>query len=162
MGRKTPPTKKSSSARNTSDVRSNNLLTRQTATEQELLKGLANLENVLSNQIDDLQHYQRQHCIACDGLRISPNETSDQVTKKAEKVLTGNLRFDPEEVNYQTDNCHRAGKTNIKDRTQSSAVVRFKTYSFRESVCLKKENATKDKKPAFPYKKKKEKSNICL
>ena len=82
--------------------------------------------------------------------------------KKQKKVLTGNLQFDPEEVNYQTDNCHRAGKINVKDRTQSSTVVRFKTYSFREAVCLKKENATKNKKQAFPYKKKKEKSHICL
>ena len=94
--------------------------TQQTATQNELLKTVANLEKIveklqselyvtknnntlLSNEIDDLQQYQRRHCIVIDGLCTSLNETSDQVTKKAEQVLTENLRFNPEEVNYQID-----------------------------------------------------------
>ena len=107
MGRKVPPRKKSSTPSNASDVSTsaNNISTRQTATEKELLKRVANLEKIveklqselyvtknvntlLSNEIDDLQQYQRRHCIAIDGLRTLPSETSDQVTEKAEKVLT--------------------------------------------------------------------------
>ena len=53
-----------------------------------------------------------------------------------EKVLTENLQFDPEEVNYQTDKCHRIGQINAKDGTQLT-IVRFKTHSFREAVYLK-------------------------
>ena len=113
MARKIPPTKKSSAQSNPSDVTANNISTQQTATEKELFKRVANLEKIveklqselyvpktvntlLSNKIDDLQQYQRRDCIAIDGLRTSTNKTSDQVTEKAEKVLTENLQFDPE------------------------------------------------------------------
>ena len=94
-----PPTKKSSTTSNASDVSANNISTRQTATEKELLKRVANLEKTvkklqselyvtknintwLSNEVDDLQQYQRQHCIVIDRLLTSPNETSNQVTEK--------------------------------------------------------------------------------
>ena len=97
---------------------------------------------MLSNEIDDLQQYQRRHCIVIDGLRTSPNETSDQVT---EKVLTENLQFDPEEVNYQIDKCHRIGPINTKDGMQSM-IVRFKTHSFREAVYLKRRKCNKKQK----------------
>ena len=75
---------------------------------------------MLSKEIDDLQQYQRRHCIVIDGLRTSPSETSDHVTEKVEKVLIGNLQFDPEEVNYQTDACHRIEPINTKDGMQST------------------------------------------
>ena len=140
MGREMP-TKKSSAQSNAPDATANNISTRQTATEKELLKRVANLEKIverlqselyitknvytlLSNEIDNLQQYQRRHCIVIDGLRTSPNETSDQVTKKVEKVPTENLQFDPEEVNYQIDKCYRIGPINTKDGTQST-IVRF-------------------------------------
>ena len=76
MGWKTPPTKKSSSVSNASDVTTNNILTQQTATEEKLLNIVDNLEKIavkvqselcitknvntlLSNEIVDLQQYQR-------------------------------------------------------------------------------------------------------
>ena len=154
MGRKLPPTKKSSTPSNASDVSANNISTLQTATEKELLKRVANLEKVveklqselyltknvntlLSNEIDHLQQYQGRHCIVIDGLRTSPNEASDQITKKAEKVLTENLQFDPEEVNYQIDKCHRVRPINTQDG---------KTHSFREAVYLKRKKCNKKQK----------------
>ena len=74
---------------------------------------------MLSTEIDDLQQYQRRHCIVIDGLRTSLNETRNQVTEKVEKVLAESLQFDPEEVNYQIDKCHRIGPINTnKDGTQ--------------------------------------------
>ena len=73
------------------------------------------------------------------------NETSDQITKKAEKVLTENLQFDPEEVNYQIDKCHRIRPINTQDGTQSTT-VRFKTHSFREAVYLKRRKCNKKQK----------------
>ena len=100
---------------------------------------------MLSNEIDDLQQCQRRHCTVIDGLRTSPNETSDEVTEKAEKVLTEKLQFDPEEVNYQIDKCHRIGPINTKDGTQST-IVRFKTHSFREVVYLKRRKCNKKQK----------------
>ena len=79
MGRKKPPTKKSSSASSASDVRANNISARETATEKKLQKRVSNLENIveklqielyvtkndnilLSKEINDLQQYQRRHC----------------------------------------------------------------------------------------------------
>ena len=160
-----PPTKKSSTTSNASDVSANNISARQTATEKELLKRVANLEKTveklqselyvtknintwLSNEIDNLQQYQRRHCIVIDRLITSPNETSDQVTEKAEKVLTGNLQFDPEEVNYQTDKCHKIGPINTKVGKQSTTVG-FKTHSFREAAYLKSRKCNKKQKPNF-------------
>ena len=155
MGRKIPPTKKSSTSSNASDVSTsaNNMLTRQTATEKELLKRVANLEKIveklqnelyvtknintlLSNEIDDLQQYQRRHCIVIDGLRTSPNETSDQVTEKAEKVLTENLQFDPEEVKYQIDKCHR--RTNQHQRRYAIDDSPIQNPLLQRSCLLKK------------------------
>ena len=180
MGWKIPPTKKSSTPSNASDVSTsaNNILTRLTATKKELLKRVANLKKIveklqselyvtkngntlLNNETDDLQQYQKRYCITIDGLCTSPSETSNQVTEKAEKVLTENLQFNPEEVNYQIDKCHRIGPINTKDSMQST-IVRFKTHSFREAVYLKKENATKNKKSNFPSHKKEEKLSNML
>ena len=78
----------------------------------------------------------------CHRLRTSLNETSDQVTEKVEIVLTENLQFDPEEINYQIDKCHRIGPIKTKDGTQSS-IVQFKTHSFREAVYLKRRKCNK-------------------
>ena len=80
-----------------------------------------------------------------DGLHTSPNKASNQVTKKAEKVTTENLQYDPEEVNYQTDKCHRIGPINTKDCTQST-IVQFKTHSFREAVYSKRIKCNKKQK----------------
>ena len=63
-----------------------------------------NVNTLLSSEINDLQQYQRRHCIVINGLCTSPNETSNQVIEKVEEVLTEKLQFDPEEVNYQLTN----------------------------------------------------------
>ena len=171
MGRKIP-TKKSSAQSNASDVTANNISTRQTVTEKELLKRVVNLEKIverlqselyvtknvntlLGNEIDDLQQYERQHGIVIDGLRTSPNETCDQVTEKAEKVLTENLQFDPEEINYQIDKCHRNGPINTKDGTQST-IVQFRTHSFRAVYLKRRKCSRKQKiKPSLTQKRRK-------
>ena len=54
MGRKVPPTKKSSTPSNASDVSANNISTLQTATEKELLKRAANLEKVVEKLQSEL------------------------------------------------------------------------------------------------------------
>ena len=112
---------------------------------------------MLSNQIDDLKQYQRRHCIVIDGIRSSPNETSNQVTEKVKKVLTENRQFHPEEVNYQIDKCHRIGLINTKDCTQST-IVRFKTHSFREAIYLKKTKSNKKQKIKFSLTQKRRKT----
>ena len=120
-----------------------------------------NVNTLLSNEIDDLQQYQRQHCILIDGLRTSPSETSDQVTEKVEKVLIGNLQFDPEEVNCQIDACHRIEPINTKDGMQST-IVRFKTHSFREAVYLKRRKCNKKQKIKLSLTQRRRKTHICL
>ena len=60
-------------------------------------------------------------------------------------MTTENLQYYPEEVNYQTDKCHRIGLINTKDCTQST-IVRFKTHSFREAVYSKRIKCNKKQK----------------
>ena len=57
-------------------------------------------------------------------------------------MLTGNLQFYPEKVNYQIDKCHRIGPINTKDGTQST-IFQFKTHSFREALYLKRKKCHK-------------------
>ena len=108
-----------------------------------------NVNTLLSTEIDDLQQYQRRHCIVIDGLRTSLNETRNQVTEKVEKVLAESLQFDPEEVNYQIDKCHRIGPIETKDGTEST-IVRFKTHSFRKTVYLERRECKKKQNIKFP------------
>ena len=60
-------------------------------------------------------------------------------------MLTGNLQFYPEKVNYQIDKCHRIGPINTKDGTQST-IFQFKTHSFREALYLKRKKCHKKQK----------------
>ena len=90
-----------------------------------------NVNDILRNEVDDLQQYQRQ-CIVIDGLQTAPNETILHVTQKAENVLAQHLRLDPDEVVNQIDKCHRIGK--LKDGGTQSAIVIFKSHSFREKA----------------------------
>ena len=68
-----------------------------------------NVNNLLTNEVDDLQQYQRRQCIVIDGLQTTPNETISQITLKTENVLAQHLKVDPDEVVNQTDKCHCIG-----------------------------------------------------
>ena len=68
-----------------------------------------NVNNQLTNEVDDLQQYQWRQCIVIDGLQTTPNKTISQVTQKAENVLAQHLKLDPNEVVNQIDKCHRIG-----------------------------------------------------
>ena len=68
-----------------------------------------NVNNLLTNEVDDLQQYQWRQCIVIDGLQTTPNKTISQVTQKAENVLAQHLKLDPNEVVNQIDKCHRIG-----------------------------------------------------
>ena len=50
-----------------------------------------NVNDILVNEIDDLQQYQRRLCIVIDGLQTTPNETISQVTQKAKNKLAQHL-----------------------------------------------------------------------
>ena len=50
-----------------------------------------NVNDILVNEIDDLQQYQRRLCIVTDGLQTTPNETISQVTQKAKNKLAQHL-----------------------------------------------------------------------
>ena len=87
-----------------------------------------NVNNLLTNEVDDLQQYQWRQCIVIDGLQTTPNKTISQVTQKAENVLAQHLKLDPDEVVNQTDKCHHIGL--FKDDDTQSTIVRFKSHSF--------------------------------
>ena len=100
-------------------------------TVERLQSGLIitqNANDILTNEVDDLQQYQRRQCIAIDGLQTAPNETILQVTQKAENVLTQHLKLDPDEVVNQIGKCHCIGL--LKDDDTQSAIVQFKSHYF--------------------------------
>ena len=68
-----------------------------------------NVNNLLTNEADDLQQYQWHQCIVIDGLQTTSNKTISQVTQKAENVLVQHLKLDPDEVVNQIDKCHCIG-----------------------------------------------------
>ena len=57
-----------------------------------------NVNDILTNEIDDLQQCQRRQCLVIDGYQATPNETISQVTQKAENALAQHLQLDPDEV----------------------------------------------------------------
>ena len=99
-----------------------------------------NVNNLLTNEVDDLQQYQRRQCIVIDGLQTTPNKTISQVTQKAENVLAQHLKLDPDEVVNQTDKCHHIGL--FKDDDTQSTIVRFKSHSFRQKAYVNRKKFT--------------------
>ena len=76
-----------------------------------------NVKNLLTNEVDGLQQYQRRQCIVIDGLQTTPNETISQITLKTENVLAQHLKLDPDEVVNQSDKCNCIGPL-MDDGTQ--------------------------------------------
>ena len=76
-----------------------------------------NVNNLLTNEVDDLQQYQRRQCIVIDGLQTTPNETLSQITLRTENVLAQHLKLDPDEVVNQSDKCNCIGPL-MDDGTQ--------------------------------------------
>ena len=91
-----------------------------------------NVNNLLTNEVDGLQQYQRRQCIVIDGLQTTPNETISQITLKTENVLAQHLKLDPDEVVNQSDKCNCIGPL-MDDGTQWT-IVRFKSHSFQEKA----------------------------
>ena len=89
-----------------------------------------NVNDVLTNEVDDLQQYQWRQCIIIDGPQTAPNETISQVTQKAENVLAQHFKLDLDEVENQIHKFHRIGP--LKDDGIQSSIVRFISHSFRE------------------------------
>ena len=77
-----------------------------------------NVNNILTNEVDDLQQYQQRQCIVIDGLQIAPNKTILQVTQKAENVFIQHLKLDPDEVVNQIDKCHCIGPLKVMAHSQ--------------------------------------------
>ena len=76
-----------------------------------------NVNDILTNEVDDLQQYQRRQCIVIDGLQTTPNETISQITLRTENVLAQHLKLDPDEVVNQSDKCNCIGPL-MDDGTQ--------------------------------------------
>ena len=99
-----------------------------------------NVKDILMNEADDLQQYQRRQCIVIDGLQTTPNETIPQVTRKTENVLAYHLKLHPYEIVNQIDKRQCIGP--VKDDDTPSSIVRFKLYSFRENAYVNRKKCT--------------------
>ena len=145
-----PPKEETSTSTNNDNNSSNlQLLERILALETRIEELESHLEvtkrvnSMLSQEVDDLQQYQRRACIVVDGISTSPEETADQMRTKVKNVLTRNLGFEEAEVQTELDKCHRIGP--IKDNNKQSTIIRFKSHSFREKVYSKRKSRTNKK-----------------
>ena len=99
-----------------------------------------NVNDILTNEVDDLQQYQQRQCIVIDGLETTPNKKISQVTQKAENAFAQHIKLDPDEVVNQINKCHRI-VLHKNDGTHLTK-VRFKSYSFREKAYVNRKKCT--------------------
>ena len=99
-----------------------------------------NVNDILTNEVDDLQQYQWRQCIVIDGLETTPNKIISQVTQKAENAFAQHIKLDPDEVVNQINKCHRI--VLHKDDGTHRTIVRFKSHSFREKAYVNRKKCT--------------------
>ena len=99
-----------------------------------------NVNDILTNEVDDLQQYQWRQCIVIDGLETTPNKIISQVTQKAENAFAQLIKLDPDEVVNQINKCHRI--VLHKDDGTHRTIVRFKSHSFREKAYVNRKKCT--------------------
>ena len=54
---------------------------------------MRNVNKLSSQEVDDLQQYQRRACVILDGTTTSEHETTKEITKKAKNVMVKNQIF---------------------------------------------------------------------
>ena len=96
------------------------------------------VNTLLSQEIDDLQQYQRISCIIIDGINHNKDESVADIIYKAKTVLNKHLQISKEEIKKQIDKCHRICPKN-EDGTQAT-ILKFKICSFKELVYHAREN----------------------
>ena len=101
-----------------------------------------NVNELLSQEVDDLQQHQRRASVTLDRITPSEHETTEEITKKAKNVMVKNLNFSEEEVDIELDKCHRLGPT--RDGKQST-IVRFRLHVFKEKVYQKRKEIKRKK-----------------
>ena len=99
-----------------------------------------NVNDILTNEVDDLQQYQWRQCVVIDGLETTPNKIISQVTQKAENAFAQLIKLDPDEVVNRIDKCHRI--VLHKDDGTHRTIVRFKSHSFREKAYVNRKKCT--------------------
>ena len=109
-----------------------------------VLEVTRNANNLLEQEVNNLQQYQRRACIIADGTTPVKDETEEQITTKTKNFLIKNVGFTERKVNEKLDKCHRLGKA--KEGKQFT-IIRFKSHSFRaSSVYASRSNIQKRKK----------------
>ena len=63
-----------------------------------------NVNDILTNEVDDLQQYQRRQCIIIDSLQTTPNETISQVTQMTGNALAQYLKPDKFQISGKLPN----------------------------------------------------------
>ena len=86
---------------------------------------------LLSQEVDDLQQYQRRSCISIDGINHDEYEGVADIILKAKNMLNKHLQISKEEIEKQVDKCHRIGPKN-EDGIQAT-MLKFKSHLFKES-----------------------------
>ena len=111
------------------------------------------INTLLSQEVDDLQQYQRRSCIITDGINHDEDESIADITSKAKNMLNKHLQISKEEIEKQVDKCHRIGPKN-DDGTQAT-ILKFKSHSFKESVYMQRRKSRTEKSESrFPSPKK--------
>ena len=111
------------------------------------------VNTLLSQEVDDLQQYQRRLCIIIDGINHHEGESVADITSNIKNVLKKHLQIIKEEIKRQVDKCHRTGPKN-EDGIQAT-IPKFKSHPFKESVYhrRKKNQEQKNQNQDFPYQK---------
>ena len=82
------------------------------------------VNTLLSQNVDDLHQYQRRSCIIIDEINHDKDESSADITSRAETVLSKYLQISKEEIELQVDKCCRVGPKD-EDETQAT-ILKFK------------------------------------
>ena len=128
--KKTPPVTPNANTHNKDTIKSLTAridkLEKRVLELEGVLEVARNANNLLEQEVDNLQQYQRRACIVVDGITPVKDETEEQITAKT-SFLIKNFGFEERKVNEELGKCHRLGKT--KDGKQST-IIRLKSHSF--------------------------------
>ena len=90
-----------------------------------------NVNQLSSQELDDLHQYQRRSCLVIDGINPQENETTEEINQKVKNVLTKNLNLPEDEVEQELDKYHCLGPATAG---KQSTILRFRSHGFKEKV----------------------------
>ena len=92
----------------------------------------SHVNNVLSEQVDNLQQYSRRYSILLENVPKKVNEQTNDVEREVKKILTQEYKVDPNKLETEFDKAHRLGK--VTEDNKQTIIIRFKSHSFRSNL----------------------------